>query len=188
MKNFMKSMVCALVMMCACVSAQAQDQQNAIGVNFGYMVGSNDVSNFGIGIKYDRFLSEALRAELNGMYYFKSSKNQTNWYDINANFHYLFNVAEKLNVYPIFGFTTMFGATKFNPAKDKIPAFISKINDDPKIDGSNYSDHYFRFGCNMGFGGQYNITEDFGLTLEAKYKLVKDFGNFNVALGCVVLF
>lgn len=188
--RFIKTMVCALVMMCACVSAQAQE--NAIGVNFGYMTGSNGVNNVGIGIKYDRFLSDALRAELNGMYYFPGS-NKTDWFDANINFHYLFNVAEKINIYPIFGFTTMFGHTGFdwkdvaagNVDFDKIP--LVDDNAEIKKDGS-YSDNHFRFGCNLGFGGQYNITEDFGLTLEAKYKLIKDFGNFNIALGCVVLF
>lgn len=165
-----KTILCAIVMMCACMNAQAQDRLNAIGFNYGYMVGSNDVTNFGIGIKYDRFLSEALRVEANGTYYFKQEKNHTNWYDLNANFHYLFNVAEKTNVYPIFGFTTMFGHTSFEAGGVKV------------------SDTCARFGCNTGAGAQYNITEDFGVTFEAKYKIVKDFGNFNIALGCVVLF
>ena len=152
------------MIMSVCMTAQAQEKENAIGFNYAYMTGSNGISNFGIGIKYDRFLSEALRVEGSGTYYFKH--NDTNWYDLNANFHYLFNVAENTNVFPIFGFTTMFGHTNVAGAT------------------SNCA----RFGCNTGMGAQYNITDDFGVTFEAKYKILKDYGNFNIALGCVVLF
>ena len=161
----------AIMMMCISMTAQAQEKENAIGFNYAYMTGSNNVSNFGIGVKYDRFLSEALRIEGRGTYFFKQEKNHTNWFDLSANFHYLFNVAEKTNVYPIFGFSTMFGHTGF-----EVPG------------GEKVSDSHARFGCNSGVGAQYNITDDFGVTFEAKYKIMKDFGNFNLAIGCVVLF
>lgn len=158
------TLVFAIAMMCVTMTAQAQEKENAIGFNYAYMTGSNGISHFGIGVKYDHFLTEALRVEGSGTYYFKHK--ETTWYDLNANFHYLFEVGEKMNVFPVFGFTTLFGHAK--------------------IAGDSHNE--VRFGCNTGMGAQYNITQDFGVTLEAKYRIVKDFGDFNLSLGCVVLF
>lgn len=210
MKNLVKTIVLALVLMCGATSANAQlsEGENAIGVNFGYGVGSNDFGNLGLGIRYNRHLSDALRLDLNGMYYFKSglpgmdsfagyskgdleeytSGKSTSWFDVNLNAHYLFSVADNIYVYPIFGFTTMFGKTDFK--WNEVATKDANVPAGQKMGGS-YSDNHFRFGVNLGFGGQYNITDDFGLTLEAKYKLVSShnkFGHFNVALGCVVMF
>lgn len=190
MKNLFKSIVCALAFMCCTVASAQLQGESGVGVNFGYMVGSNGVNNLGLGIKYNYMITDNLRAEANGMYYFKCKKNQTDWFDVNINAHYLFNVAEKTFIYPIFGFTGMFGHTKFG-LNDQIPNykfFTKGFVESPEISEKGYSDRHFRFGANLGFGGQYDITDDFAVTLEAKYKLVKDFSNFNIALGCVVLF
>jgi len=205
MKNFVKSIVLALVLMCSTSAMAQREGLSEAGVNFGYMTGANGVSNFGIGIKYGYMASDNLRFEASGMYYFGNAKEatdyfkgytkqdfegymsgkSTSWYDVNLNAHYLFNVAEQVSIYPIFGFTTMFGKTAFD-WKD-VASSEACIPEGQKYNG-NYSDRHFRFGVNLGFGGQYEITEDFAVTLEAKYKLIKDFGNFNIALGCVVLF
>lgn len=211
MKNFMKSLVCTIVMMCTCVGAKAQDSENALGVNFGYMMGAEGVCNFGIGVKYDRFLSEGLRLELGGMYYFKGRASNSgdypvapatmeddyksrgkdcDWFDLNLNAHYLFNISDQFKMYPIFGFTGMIGKTSFKwedkkIAESALPMIDSK--NQAKINKS-YSDNHLRFGVNLGAGAQYNVTDDFGITLEAKYKILKTFHNFNLALGCVVLF
>ena len=210
MKKIIKSIIFALAMICS-TSAMAQDAENAVGVNFGYMVGPEGMSNLGLGIKYDRFLSESLRFELAGMYYFKSKESKLadypkkpgnmkddytargkdcDWFDINLNAHYLFNITYEFKFYPIFGFAGMIGKTSFDWDKkadneSELP-FVEK----DKVANINkgYSDSHMRFGCNLGVGAQYNITDDFGLTFEAKYKLIKDFGNFNMALGCVILF
>lgn len=205
MKKFIKSVVLALVLMCSTNAMAQQEGLSEAGVNFGLMPGIKGSTNVGIGIKYGYMASDNLRFEASGMYYFKSkgeridhfhawskadledyiSGKSTYWFDLNINAHYLFNVADKVSIYPIFGFTTLFGKTSFK-WKDVVSqeAFLPEGQ---KYTGS-YSDKHFRFGVNLGFGAQYEITEDFAITLEAKYKLVKDFADFNAALGCVVLF
>jgi len=185
MKNFIKSVLCAVAFMCCTVASAQLEGASGVGVNFGYMVGSNGVSNVGLGVKYNYMITDNLRGEANGMYYFKTTKNQTDWFDANINAHYLFNIAEKTYIYPIFGVSTMFGHTRWGVG-DKIPEY-GFINS-PEIKDGKYSDRHFRFGVNLGFGGQYDITDDFAITLEAKYRIVKDFGNFGINLGCVVLF
>jgi len=206
MKNFMKSIVLALVLMCSTSAMAQREGLSEAGVNFGLMTGAKGGTNLGIGVKYGYMASDNLRFEASGMYYFKSSAaklgnfsdltkkefekdylsgKDTGWFDINLNAHYLFNVADQVSIYPIFGFTTMFGKTSFDWSD-----VINNGHQPSDVDWENgdYSDSHFRFGVNLGFGGQYDITDDFAVTLEAKYKLIKDFGNFNVALGCVVLF
>lgn len=215
MKNFFRTVVCALVLLCSTTNAMAQREGlSEVGVNFGYAAGAKGVSNFGIGIKYGYMLSDALRLEASGMYYFRSSgaelkdmadylnkkgeytsAKDCDWFDVNLNAHYLFNVADQFCIYPIFGFSTMFGNTKFN-WEDKgteleLVSYAAKFAGTDLADcatDTKFSDKHFRFGVNLGFGAQYEITEDFAVTLEAKYKLIKTFGHFNVALGCVVLF
>lgn len=218
MKKFIKSVVLALVLMCSTNAMAQQEGLSEAGVNFGLMPGIKGSTNVGIGIKYGYMASDNLRFEASGMYYFKSkaaslsyikdhvgpdgtmkdymSGKDTYWIDANINAHYLFNVADKISIYPIFGFTTLFGKTSFE-WKDKTNSMegvpskeLDKNNNPVSYKGINekFSDKHFRFGVNLGFGAQYEITEDFAITLEAKYKLVKDFADFNAALGCVVLF
>lgn len=165
MKNFVKTLALALIMMCSFTAVQAQEKgQSVAGVNFGWGVGGHDFNHVGLGMKYAYGLTDNLRLELGGMYYFEHKTYD--FFDLNLNAHYLFNVAEKTYVYPIFGFSGLFGTEH-------------KVDD---------NDTFARFGVNLGAGGQYNITDDFGVTLEAKYKIAKDFGHFGLALGCVVLF
>lgn len=222
MKNFVKSIMCAVAFLCCtAASAQLTEGDNGVGVNFGYQAGNLNMSNFGIGLKYNHMFTDALRFELSGAYYFKGatadlpyiaekvatnknngyrSNKDTDWFDINLNAHYLFNVAEKTYIYPIFGFSTMFGKTKFNIADKglslekagttgKFFEDITEEKNNTRVLKENFTDHHFSFGVNLGFGGQYDITDDFALTLEAKYKLATNkCSNFNIALGCVVLF
>lgn len=215
MKNLVKSMVLALVMMCS-TTVFAQQGSHGVGVNFGYQAGARSVSNVGLGIKYNYMITDHLRGEVNGMYYFQSagasltdlnftnkkyfktngneveylSGKDTEWIDVNINAHYLFDIGEKFHAYPVFGFTAMFGRTHFN--------YIDKFGGNIPVDSffalkegdksTAYSDTHFRPGVNLGAGMQYDITDDFALTFEAKYKLIKHFGNFNMAIGCIVLF
>ena len=215
MKNFFITVVCTLVLLCSTTNVMAQREGlSEVGINFGYAAGAKGVNNLGIGIKYGYMLSDALRIEASGMYYFKSpgvelkdmagylnkkgeytSAKDCDWFDINLNAHYLFNVADQFSIYPIFGFSTMFGKTKFDwgdKGTQEALAYYAQYFDNTDLAGyakdTNFSDKHFRFGVNLGFGAQYEITEDFAVTLEAKYKLIKTFGHFNIALGCVVLF
>ena len=213
MKNLFKTIALALVLMTSTSAFAQRSGLNEVGVNFGYMAGAKGMSNVGIGIKYGHMFSDNLRLELGGMYYFKGSKyslqdliagkyiksdgslltgKSTDWFDIDLNGHYLFEVGNNFCIYPIFGFTGMFGHTSIDAVSDwgwssaDVKEYIA--GDTDMDDKGKFSDHHFRFGVNIGFGGQYEITEDFAVTLEAKYKLIKDFGDFNLMLGCAVLF
>lgn len=172
-----------LALMCGIGTLHAQEHKNAVGFNLAYAKGGKGISNFGIGVKYDYSLSEALRVEPSFIFYFDNDKISQK--DASINFHYLFNLdaEEKFHLYPIFGFSTLFGHER-NVAK------IDKQGNPVYKDGvlQTENDSFFRFGCNLGVGVQYDITDDFGLVGECRYKIAKDFGQTAIAVGCVVTF
>lgn len=152
--------------------ARAEQGDNAVGFNLGYAVGSNNIGNFGIGIKYSYSLSDALRIQPSFTYYFDKDEVY-HFKDVSLDFHYLFNIGSDDNLffYPIFGAAVPFAKLKF-------------ADDKGVVDEHTWT----RFGCNLGAGLQYNITDDFGIVGEAKYKVVKDIDHFSINIGCVVTF
>lgn len=170
MKKF-RFLLLSLAIIAGVSVARAEDGDNAVGFNLNYAVGSGDISNFGIGVKYSHQMSDNLRVQPSFTYYFE--KEGINMKDISADFHYLFNVSDdKMFFYPIFGLTSVFYTF-----------------DAPEVEGIKLDDHtWTRLGCNLGAGLQYNITDDFGIVGEAKYKILKDIDQFCIAIGCVVTF
>ena len=178
-----KFLLLSLALIAGVCTANAEEGQHAVGFNFGYATGCRGINNFGIGIKYDYGFSDNLRVEPSFMYYFENKKIDMK--DANINFHYLFDLGnEQTHLYPIFGFSTLFGKEKdvLQTNSDGTP----KTNSDGSYKYD--SDKFFRFGCNLGMGFQYDITSDFGIVVEAKYKLCKNFGQLDASVGCVVTF
>lgn len=150
--------------------ATANAQENAGGVYFNWAIGSNSLNCTGIGVKYDHLMSENFRIEPSFTYYFHN--DDYNLYEASVNAHYLFHLDDmQSHFYPIFGLTTVFGKYKFTD-----------------INGNGDSNSFGRFGCNIGAGYQYDVTDDFALTAEAKYKLVYDYAQFNLSIGCLIKF
>ncbi len=97
----MKKVILAMCVALAgglCASAQKGDI--AVGLNVGY---GTEIKNVGIGIEGQYNITDAIRAEA-GFDYFLEKDGLSMW-DVNLNFHYLFNVAEKIKVYPLVGIT-----------------------------------------------------------------------------------
>ena len=81
----------------AMVSAFAS-AQFAVGVHTLY---GTYVSNLGIGVRARYDINEQFRLDGNFNYYFK--KNNLEFWDLNANLHYLFNITDKFTAYPLGG-------------------------------------------------------------------------------------
>ncbi len=172
MKIF-KTLALALALVAGINTASADEGTHGIGVTFGYGVGSHDMNNLGLGIRYNYMLSDNLRIEPSFMYYFDTDDFREK--DLSLNLHYLFNMSDdKLHFYPIFGVTSIFGKE------------VEKLAEGSKKEFE--TDSFFRLGCNLGAGLQYDLTDDFSLVAEAKYKLVKKFDNVHFAVGCIMTF
>lgn len=77
----------------------------------------------------------------------------SNLFTIDGDFHYNFNVADKFDVYPIAGLVYLH-ATDFN-----------------------------KLGVNLGVGGKYQIKDNLGLFIEAKYQWVDGWDDTYFSLG-----
>lgn len=140
-------------------SVFAQKGEQTVGVNLGY---GTEISNFGIGAKYQHGITNAIRAEVSFDYFLK--KDFVSMWDINLNAHYLFPVADKFKVYPLAGLTY----TNW------------KLSFDDEDFGSSSTG---KFGVNLGAGAQYPVTDKLNINFEIKYQLISDFNQAVFSVG-----
>ena len=88
-------LVCAAVMS---LSASAQAGDKALGAQ---LVFGSETNSIGLGVKGQYYFTDQIRGEASFDYFLKN-KGISMW-DINANVHYLIDVADKFKVYPLAG-------------------------------------------------------------------------------------
>jgi outer membrane protein X len=122
------------------MAANAQEKGNMA-------VGGNLVLFSGVGAKFQYNLTNPLRLfnvakplRLEGSFTYFPDNNFSSW-DLSANGHWLFTVADKITVYPLAGLGI--------------------------LNGSGYSD----FFVNIGGGVDYTLTDKLILNAELKYKI-----------------
>ncbi len=145
------------------VNAQSQKGDMAAGVNLSLGTGSG-FTNFGIGAEFQWNITDAIRLEPSVNYFLES--DFVSMWDINVDAQYVFDVANKLEVYPFVGLTVL-GA---------------------KADVWGYSASSTNFGANIGAGTQYWFTDKIAASLEVKYQLVSDFDRVVLSLGAAYKF
>ena len=165
MKNQMKKVILLLVMMVSvlCVNAQKKGDM-AAGAHFVYGT-SSDISNFGLGLKFQWNVTDVIRLEPSFNYFFPKDEGlgfKYNMTDFNANVHYLFPLKnEKFLFYPLAG--------------------LSYMNVSVKVLGVKASDG--KFGFNIGGGGEYRLSDVLSLNLGIKYQIIADFNRPVFGLG-----
>ena len=113
-----------------------------------------------------RSATDALRIEGAFNYWFEDKEKCPSCWDIDVTAHYLFSVAENLNLYPLAG------VMYFKP-------------DWSDVDGS--------MGLNIGAGAEYSVAENIAINLEAKYqklfdKDLDDFDQTAISIGATYKF
>lgn len=156
MKKFIAFTLVALL---AVASAWAQKGQMAVGGNLLY---GTEINSVGLGAKFRYGILDNLRAEASFNYYFKN-KGYHMW-DLNANAHYLFPIANKFSAYPLAGFT-----------------IVNKTY-------SDFDDSITRFGLNLGGGVEYDVRPNISLNAEIKYSIVSSIDQAVFSLGAVYKF
>ena len=145
------------VAMCCIVSVTALAQENkwAVGLNVGY---GTDISKFFLGAKVQYDITDAFTAAASFNHFFKDSydigmgeKFTAKWWDINVDVHWNFIHTETLKVYPLVG--------------------ITYLNVKSSYEGQSSTDG--KFGANIGIGGQYNISSNWAVGIEAKYQIIE---------------
>ena len=156
-------LVCAAVMS---LSASAQAGDKALGAQL--LFGSK-TNNIGLGVKGQYYFTDQLRGEASVDYFFKN-KGVSMW-DINANVHYLFDVADKFKVYPLAGL----GYTNWS-YKYEFPGL-------PVVEGSDG-----RLAVNLGGGAEYELTKDLSVNAELKYQIISHYNQLVLGVGVAYKF
>ncbi|MCM1029006.1 MAG: porin family protein [Pseudoflavonifractor sp.] len=168
MKKIFLAMLMAVIGLCA--SAQEAGDM-AAGLNIGFAPCTEsgaDLTNFGLGAKFQYNITDPIRLEADMEYWFKAK--HTHQFDITVNGHYLFTVADGLRLYPLVGLGYAhvgFGVT---------------------YEGIKYSDGMDKFLLNFGVGGEYDITDNLALGMEIKLQYIQDFTRVPVQFGIAYKF
>ena len=155
MKKFILVIAAALI----CAVASAQVGKFAVGVNGMY---GCDSENFGIGVKAQYGVLDALRGEVGVNYFLK--KNGYKSYEANLNVQYLFNLSG-VTIYPLAG---------FNYTVAKISKAIEAL--------TNYSATIKKAGFQAGVGVEVPLSDAIALQVEGRY-LFGDFKQFIPTIG-----
>lgn len=169
----MKKTIAALIVLFITVSGYAQKGEQAAGINLNF---GTYTANFGLGAKYQYGITDAIRLEGGFDYFFESGF--TSMWDININAHYLFPFAQKFTVYPLVGFT-------YSNWKDMADWNIEDwMNENAGFD----TEHYNKFGANIGAGIQYDFSNRWRANFDIKYQILNTYGQAVLNLGVVYKF
>ena len=164
-------LVCAAVMS---LSASAQAGDKALGAQ---LVFGSETNNIGLGVKGQYYFTDQLRGEASVDYFFKN-KGVSMW-DINANVHYLFDVANKVKVYPLAGL----GYTNWSYTNDVIVIEENGNKRTTEFKGSNG-----RLAINLGGGAEYELTKDLSVNAELKYQIISNYSQLALGVGVAYKF
>ena len=139
----------------------------ALGVNL--LLGTNN-SNFGVGAKYQHFVTDNIRLEGSFGYYFPSTGIYA--WDINANAHYVFRLSPKFAVYPLVGFSYANWGLKLGI-----------------LDNTTVYNHEGTLGANFGGGVQYFLTDNVFVNAEARQQVLSsNYSQANLSVGIAARF
>ena len=156
-------LVCAAVMS---LSASAQAGDKALGAQL--LFGSK-TNNIGLGVKGQYYFTDQIRGEASFDYFLKNQG--VSMWDINANVHYLFDVADKFKVYPVAGL----GYTNWSYKYEYAGA--------PVVEGSDG-----RLAVNLGGGAEYELTKNLNVNAEAKYQIISNYNQLLLGVGVAYKF
>lgn len=131
----------------------------ALGASINY---GTEIESVGIGIRYDYMLSNSFRLTPNATFWIKND-DLSSW-DINVDIQYLFPIAERFKIYPLVGLTV---------------SHWKWDGKDHNVD--SWNDTYV--GANLGVGVEYDIAPNWLINLDAKYRIIKDEGQFVIGIG-----
>ena len=135
------------------------------GAGIVYQIADN-FNAFGLYGRVMYGINEEMRLSLMDEFYFKDGLSYLDNFDFD--FHYLFNVADNIHVYPLGGATIQLSKSKDVTVQEPIY--------DNNYDITGYKSVTFggesmsAFGLNFGCGVQYAFTDQVAICAEAKYR------------------
>ena len=148
------------------LSASAQAGDKALGAQ---LVFGSETNSIGLGVKGQYYFTDQIRGEASFDYFLKN-KGVSMW-DINANVHYLIDVADKFKVYPLAGL----GYTNWS--------YKYEFEGLPVVEGTDG-----RLAVNLGGGAEYELTKDLSVNAELKYQIVSHYNQLVLGVGVAYKF
>ena len=148
------------------LSASAQAGDKALGAQL--LFGSK-TNNIGLGVKGQYYFTDQIRGEASFDYFLKNQG--VSMWDINANVHYLFDVADKFMVYPVAGL----GYTNWSYKYENAGHTIAEGSDG-------------RIAINLGGGAEYELTKDLSVNAELKYQIISNYNQLLLGVGVAYKF
>ena len=155
MMKTMKKILLLFVMATTMLMANAESGEWAVG---GQVVYGTKAKTAGIGLHVKNCLTDAFRLGLSGNYYFKRSG--VNAFDVNLEANYLFDVGEKVRLYPLAGVCLGIWHA------DGVNVSVGGIN----VSSGSQTDT--KFGGNLGGGIDYLLGDHWGVNAEVKYQII----------------
>ncbi len=125
----------------------------------------SEIENLGIGVKGQYYFTDNWRGEASFDYFLK--KNNLTMWDINANVHYLFDVAQDVKVYPLAGLGyTNWRVSGLEVLGEKVPSTSSG-----------------EIAVNLGGGVQYDLSSELKLSAELKYQIINNYNQLVFGVG-----
>lgn len=187
-----KLFMVAIILMVGVSAVMAQKNVKAVGLNLNY---GSEIKNLGIGAKFQYGITDAVRGEASFNYFLE--KDGLKMWDGNVNLHYLFNVDEKINVYPLVGLSY----TNWSNGGSEPPVYRD-LNDNGKwdsdepaydADGNNWkggssSDSEGKLGVNVGIGAEYQLNDKWAVGAELKYQIISNYNQLVFGIGATYRF
>lgn len=175
----MKKIFITLCAVLVSLGVSAQKGEKTVGANISY---GSEWQNIGIGAKGQYNFTDNIRGEVSFDYFLE--KEGLSMWDINANIHYLFDVANKIKVYPLAGIGYMhFGGGSSDADNDYEDDLLARATDDY---GNSSSDG--KIAVNLGCGAQYALTEKININAELKYQIISNFNQIVPSIGIAFKF
>ena len=134
------------------------------GAGIMYQIADN-FNAFGLHARLMYGINEEMRLSIMDEFYFKDGLSYLD--NLDFDFHYLFNVADNIHVYPFGGATIQLSKSKdMTMSVPDIDNNGNIIYTDQTFGGESMS----AFGLNLGCGVQYAINDQIAISAEAKYR------------------
>jgi outer membrane protein X len=180
---FKKAAVFAAAMFTMSMVVGAQEKGDmAAGGNLVVGMG-NELTNFGIGAKFQYNVMKPLRLEGSFTYFLPKTwgvaglaESKLSMWDLSVNAHWLFPVADKIAVYPLAGLGILGSKSSVEVEVGGLEGF-----DIPSTSTSEV-------GFNLGGGIDYGLTDKLILNAELKYKIGGNWSRLLISAGVAYKF
>lgn len=159
----------------ASYGSQYENEGLSSGVELAY---AGKMEAFGLGVRLLYGINENIRLDLSDHYYFKKNFKYLN--DLNLNAHYLFDVADNVQVYPLAGITLLMTKVEVEFQDYDFTTNTWFQNKE------SFSDS--KFGVNLGGGAQYALTDQLMLNGEVKFQIISDTNQLVLSAGLIYKF